>query len=155
MTVHVDEPRQHDAAARIDDSRAARNLHACARPRRKNPIAADDHNRVVDRRRAGAVDETRAVDRDRLPLSVRVGYRERDGDERSRRPQADGSARAPRSHRDAVVGVTGAFSHVGSTNPPLPAESHTGNRTHDLPLASNGMAKCFVPNGPRSVAEMI
>src|SRR5206468_9977206 len=87
-------------------------------------------------------------------LSLRVRG-QRDDDERSRRPRADRSMGAPATHRDAVVGVTGAFSHVGSTNPPLPAESHTANRTHDLPLASNGMAKCFVPNGPRSVAEMI
>jgi hypothetical protein len=30
---------------------------------------------------------------------------------------------------------------------------HTANRTQALPVASNGIAKCLVPNGERSVAE--
>src|SRR5437899_2159559 len=53
------------------------------------------------------------------------------------------------------VVVLGAFSHTGCTNAPLPAVSHTANRTHDLPVASNGIAKRLVPNAPRSVAEIV
>src|SRR5262249_6881705 len=45
----------------------------------------------------------------------------------------------------AVVVVRGE-SHTGCTNAPLPAESHTANRTHALPAASNGSVKCLVPN---------
>src|SRR5580765_5951883 len=48
-----------------------------------------------------------------------------------------------------------AFSHTGCTNAPLPAVSHTAKRTHDLPVASNGIEKCFVPKAPRLVAETI
>src|SRR5437867_13418479 len=59
-----------------------------------------------------------------------------------------------RSHRELVVWVALGDNHTGWTKPPLPAESHTANRTHALPVASNGIAKCFVPNGPRSVAEI-
>src|SRR5438132_7315186 len=53
----------------------------------------------------------------------------------------------------AVVVVLGA-NHTGWTNAPLPAESHTANRTHALPVASNGIARCLVPNGASSVAEI-
>src|SRR5258708_371822 len=47
------------------------------------------------------------------------------------------------------------FSHTGWTKAPFPAESQTAKRTHALPVASNGIEKCFAPKGPRSVAEMI
>ena len=52
--------------------------------------------------------------------------------------------------------VCAAFgdTQTGCTNAPLPAESQTAKRTHDLPVASNGIAKCFVPNGAESVAEI-
>src|SRR6185295_1826139 len=59
------------------------------------------------------------------------------------------------THRDPAVVVVLCDTHDGCANAPLPALSHTANRTHALPVASNGIAKCFVPNGPRSVAEMI
>src|SRR5262245_40678749 len=76
----------------------------------------------------------------------------------ARRPGRPGAEESPRdadTHRDAVVDVTDGFNQTGSTKAPSPAESHTANRTHDLPLASNGIVKRFVPNGPRSVAETI
>src|SRR5262245_31252133 len=47
------------------------------------------------------------------------------------------------------------FSQTALTKPGLPAESHTANRTHDFPAASNGMEKRLLPNGGRSVAGMI
>ena len=40
------------------------------------------------------------------------------------------------------------------TNPGSPAESHTASRTHALPVGSNGIEKCLLPNAGRSVAEM-
>src|SRR5438128_1288681 len=48
-----------------------------------------------------------------------------------------------------------AFSQTALTNPGLPAESQTANRTHDFPVASNGIEKCLLPKAGRSVAEMI
>src|SRR5947199_4861432 len=59
-----------------------------------------------------------------------------------------------RAYRELVVCVTFGDSHTGCTNAPSPAESQTASRTHAFPAASNGIAKCFVPNGPRSVAEI-
>ena len=44
---------------------------------------------------------------------------------------------------------------TGCTMAPLPAVSHAANRTHFLPVASNGSSMRFLPIGPRSVAEMI
>src|SRR5438445_804224 len=51
--------------------------------------------------------------------------------------------------------VAAGFSHTALTNPGSPAESHTASRTHALPVASNGIEKCLLPNAGRSVAEMI
>src|SRR5262249_59938527 len=59
-----------------------------------------------------------------------------------------------RGQRPFVVGVTFGVSQIGWTKAPLPAESQTANRTHALPAASNGIAKCFVPNGAESLAEI-
>ena len=70
MAVHVDEAGQQHAAARVDDGRIRRDTHAPARARRENSIAGGDDDRVVYRRRAGAVDEARAVDRDRPRLGA-------------------------------------------------------------------------------------
>jgi hypothetical protein len=47
------------------------------------------------------------------------------------------------------------FSQTALTKPGLPAESHAAKRTHDFPVASNGMEKRLVPNAGRSVAGMI
>ena len=60
------------------------------------------------------------------------------------------------AHRDGLAPsvVVDAWSQTGWTNAPLPAESQTENRTHDLPVASNGISNSFEPNGARSVAEI-
>src|SRR6185503_16556882 len=59
------------------------------------------------------------------------------------------------SYLEPAVGAAfGGATHTGCTNAPLPAESQTANRTHALPVASNGIAKCLVPNGAESVAEI-
>ena len=39
------------------------------------------------------------------------------------------------------------FKCAGWVNAPLPAESHTANRTHFLPVASNGTRNLWLPNG--------
>src|SRR5262245_63751612 len=57
-------------------------------------------------------------------------------------------------YRDPAVVVVLCDNHTGCTNAPLPAESHTAKRTHDLPVASNGIENFFEPNAPRSVAGM-
>jgi hypothetical protein len=43
------------------------------------------------------------------------------------------------------------FNAIGWSQAPSPAESHTANRTHFLPVASKGILKVFVPKGVRSV----
>src|SRR5262245_18332167 len=59
------------------------------------------------------------------------------------------------SHRLEVV-VVGAFvKRIGWTNAPLVATSHAAKRTHFLPEALNGTVNFFLPNGARSVVEMI
>src|SRR5436190_18722544 len=60
-----------------------------------------------------------------------------------------------RCHRAAAVGATVLDRRTGCVNAPLAATSHAEMRTQSLPLASNGMLKCLVPNACRSAAEMI
>src|SRR6267143_4952048 len=63
------------------------------------------------------------------------------------RARGDPAGEPVEGYREAAVDVDGVPSQIGSTKPPSPAESHTAKRTQDLPFASNGIAKCFVPNG--------
>ena len=62
--MRVDEARHQDLAGDIDDRGVPGHLHLRAGPCRANPIAFDDDDRVVDRRRSSAVDEPCADNRD-------------------------------------------------------------------------------------------
>src|SRR5262245_23545715 len=63
---------------------------------------------------------------------------------------------SPFRYREPLV-VCALFvpTHTGCTNAPLPAESHTANRTHCLPVASKGIENFLELNGGSSVAGMI
>jgi hypothetical protein len=74
--MHVDEARHYDLTCAIDNRGAARELNLLPGSCGANPIPLDNDNRIIDRRRASAIDESRAFDgegsrRARLPLKRR------------------------------------------------------------------------------------
>ena len=66
VVVKVDEPRNQELAARVDHLAAFGHGYVLARAGTFDAVAADDDDRVLDGRRAGAVDERGAGDRDRV-----------------------------------------------------------------------------------------
>jgi hypothetical protein len=104
MTVHVDEARHQDLAAGVDTCRTAWNGHTRARSCRADPLAIHDDNRVVYRRTAGPVDETRTDYRDRARRGRwpgrRLGGSESNGERKG--VQSGDEAGNDKTHRDIL-----------------------------------------------------
>ena len=65
MAVRVDEARDDDLAGDVDPRRAGRNLQRCRGTDAIDAPVADEQRRIRDRRSAGAVNNSRADERDR------------------------------------------------------------------------------------------
>jgi hypothetical protein len=97
--MHIDKARHQRLATSVEDRRVARYSNAHAWPGCPNPIAGHDHNRIVNGRLTGAIDETRADDRRRRLLRTRVRWSMGQA-----RAVEEGSA--PRKHSAAMTANT-------------------------------------------------